>query len=81
MTRHFHYRGANAFTVLAAALATIIAVLLLAGVVTLFERDGYPMERVLVAERACSASSYVSERETCMRQWLALHRVQHVAQK
>ena len=81
MTGTFHLRAASTVTVVAAALASAIAVGLLAAVVTLFERDGYPMERVLVAERACAGSSYVSEREVCMREWLATYRIQHVAQK
>jgi len=81
MTRTFHLRSASTVTVVVAALASAIAVGLLAAVVTLFERDGYPMERVLVAERACAGNSYVSEREVCMREWLATYRIQHVAQK
>ena len=79
MRRTFHLRAASTTTVVAVALASAIAVGLLAAVVTLFERDGYPMEGVLVAEHACSAGSYVSERETCMRDWLATYRIQHVS--
>ncbi len=58
-------------TVAAAALAAFIAVGLLAAVVTLFQSRGAPMERLAAAERACVSHAYQSERETCMKQWLA----------
>jgi len=59
---------------IAATMATIIAIGLLASVATLFQRDGLPMRRLLLAERACSEYRYVSERDACMRQWLAATR-------
>ena len=58
-------------TVILAALALVIAVGLLSGVAVLFLGDGVPYEQVLIAERACSESAYVSERETCMRAFAA----------
>jgi hypothetical protein len=55
----------------AAMLAGIVAVGLLAGVAALFQRDGQPMERLVAAERACAGRAFVSERDACMRDWLA----------
>jgi hypothetical protein len=54
----------------AAALASVIAIGILAAVTDLFLRSGTPMERLVVAERACIHYPYVSEREACMRQRL-----------
>jgi hypothetical protein len=64
----------------AAALATFIAVGLLTSVAFLFQRDGAPIERLAAAERACTQHIYVSEREACMREWLAA-RAPNVASK
>ena len=61
-------------TAVTAALATFIAVGLLTVVVFLFQRDGAPMEHLAAAERACTQYVYVSEREACMREWLATAR-------
>jgi len=65
----------------AVALATFIAIGLVSAVVVLFQRDGAPMERLAAAERACTEHVYFSERETCMRDWLAAARVRNVASK
>ena len=54
-----------------AALAAFIAISLLTGVAFLFRRDGAPMQQLAAAERACIQHVYVSEREACMREWLA----------
>lgn len=81
MKRTVLNRSSSAFTLMAAAVAAAILVALFAGVVDLFERDGFPFENVVAAERACSASRFVSEREVCMREWLAAHRAERVAQK
>jgi len=56
-------------TVVAAALAMVIALGLLAGVANLFLHDGLLLQNVAMAERACRGYSYVSEREACVR-WL-----------
>ncbi len=64
----------------AAALATFIAVGLLTGIAVSFQRDGAPMEQLAAAERACTQHIYVSEREACMREWLAA-RAPNVASK
>ncbi|MEP6941692.1 MAG: hypothetical protein ABI981_02080 [Betaproteobacteria bacterium] len=65
----------------AAALATVIAIGLLTAVAILFQRDGAPMEKLAAAERACTQHVYVSEREACMREWLAASRTPKVASK
>jgi hypothetical protein len=64
----------------AAALATFIAISLLAAVAFLFQRDGAPMQHLAAAERACTQHVYVSERDACMREWLAA-RAPNVASK
>jgi hypothetical protein len=55
----------------AAALAAVIAIGMLASITTLFQRDGLPMERAVVAERACADLEYRSERDACIRAQLA----------
>jgi len=68
-------------TVAAAALAAFIAFGILSTVVSLFQSRGAPMERLVAAERACVSRAYVSEREACMKQWLAESRGAPVASK
>ena len=58
-------------TVGAAALAGMIAIGILSAIVSLFQSRGAPMERLAMAERACASHAYQSEREACMKQWLA----------
>jgi len=58
-------------TLAAVALAILIAIGLLGGVAALFLHDGVPFEQALIAERACSESAFVSEREACMRAFAA----------
>lgn len=65
----------------AAALATFIAIGLLTAVAFLFQRDGKPMDQLAAAERACAQRVYVSEREACMREWLAAAHASNVARK
>jgi hypothetical protein len=65
---------------IAAGLATFIAIGLLTAVAFLFQRDGAPMEQLAAAERACAQHVYVSERDVCMREWLAA-RAPNVASK
>jgi hypothetical protein len=60
----------SATVAVAAMLSTTIAIGTLSAVVVLFQRDGAPLERVAVAERACAGKVYVSEREACMRELL-----------
>lgn len=63
------------------ALAAFIAIGLLTGVAFLFQRGGGPMEQPAAAERACTQHVHVSEREVCMREWLAAARARNVASK
>jgi len=65
----------------AAASATFIAIGLLTAVAFLFQHDGVPMGQLAAAERACTQNAYVSEREACMREWLAVARASKVASK
>ncbi len=58
-------------TVATAALATIIAFGILLAVVTLFQSRGAPLARLAAAERACAHTTYLSERQACMNEWLA----------
>jgi hypothetical protein len=74
-------RPSSLSTTVAAALATFIAIGLLTAVAFLFQRDGAPMEKLAAAERACTQLVYVSEREACMREWLAAARASNVASK
>ena len=64
-----------------AALAAFIAIGLLTAVTFLFQRDGAPMARLAAAERACAQFAYVSEREICMRQWIAAASAPNVASR
>jgi hypothetical protein len=68
-------------TILGAALATLIAIGLLTAVTGLFQRDGAPFEQLVIAEHACANYAFVSERQTCVRLYLAASRVQNVASR
>jgi len=68
-------------TVVAASLSALIAIGLLTAVTDLFQRDGAPFEQVLIAEHACASYAFVSERETCVRLYLAASRVRNVASR
>ena len=68
-------------TLVAVALSTLIAIGLLTAVTGLFQRDGAPFEQVVIAEHACANYAFVSERETCVRLYLATSRVQSVASR
>jgi hypothetical protein len=63
-------------TIAAAALSTVIAIGLLTAVTGLFQRDGAPFEQVVIAEHACANHAFISEREACVRLYLAASRVQ-----
>ena len=63
-------RDATPATVIA-AVAAVIAIGLLGAVTALFHSRGLPMEELAAAARACSGRTYVSEREHCIREWLA----------
>ncbi len=68
-------------TIVAAALSVLIAIGLLAAVAGLFLRDGAPFEQVVIAEHACANHTFISEREACVRLYLAASRVQNVASR
>ena len=67
-------------TIVAAALSALIAIGLLTAVNGLFQRDGAPFEQVVIAEHVC-ANAFVSERETCVRLYLATSRLRNVASR
>jgi len=58
-------------TVAAATLAAVVAMGILWAVVSLFQSRGEPMAQLAAAERACAQHAYQSEREACMKQWIA----------
>jgi hypothetical protein len=65
------FRSHLGATVAAGALAVLVSSAVLGGVIALFLRDGLPFEQALIAERACSEPRFVSERETCVRAFVA----------
>jgi hypothetical protein len=68
-------------TIVAAALSALIAIGLLTAVTDLFQRDGAPFEQVVIAEDACANYAFVSERETCVRLYLAASHFRAVASR
>lgn len=68
-------------TIVAATLSVLIAIALLSGVTERFQREGAPFEQVVIAEHACTNHAFVSEREACMRLYLAASRVGNVASR
>ena len=58
-------------TVITSAVATLIALGILIGTTMLFQSRGMPMAELAAAERACAGQTYVSDRERCMREWVA----------
>jgi len=66
-------------TFAAVAFAIVIAVTLLSTLTGAFRQDGTPFEQVVEAQRACASRAYVSERETCQREYLAARQVGRVA--
>jgi hypothetical protein len=80
-TKSTFFRPRAAAVVVPALLATLVAIGLLGAVSGLFQHDGAPLARQVVAERACSRFSYASEREACVRAWLAAERQGRVASR
>lgn len=68
-------------TIVAAALSSFIAIGLLTAVTGLFQRDGAPFKQVVIAEHACANYVFASERQTCVRLYLAASHVQNVASR
>ena len=67
--------------VIASAVAVLIAIAVVVAVIGLFQSRGRPMEELAAAERACAARAYVSEREHCMREWIAASHGNRVARE
>jgi hypothetical protein len=68
-------------TIAASILAGVIGMGLLSTVAGMFQRDGSPLERIVVAERACSHYAFESERMNCVSMFLVEARSQRVAQE
>jgi len=68
-------------SIVAAALSFLITIGLFTALVGLFLRDGTPLQNVAIAERACSELAFVSEREACVRSFLAAAYDRHVASR
>lgn len=58
-------------TVITSFVATLIALGILIETTMLFQSRGMPMAEFAAAERACAGQTYVSDRERCMREWVA----------
>jgi len=78
---HTLSRPSAAAVVIPAVLATFIAIGLLSAVTGLFQRDGAPFGQLVVAERACANHAFVSERDLCVRSYLAGWRLQNLASR
>ncbi len=74
-------RRPAAVNVAAAALAVLIGFGTLGAVTGMFQREGTPFEQLVVAEQACADRTFVSERQTCVRSFIAATRVQNVASR
>jgi len=68
-------------TVAAAASSLLITIALFTALAGLFLRDGTPLQNVAVAERACSELAFISEREACVRSFLAAAHDRRVASR
>ena len=64
-----------------AALATLIAIGSLTLVTELFHSRGVPMAELAAADRGCVAHAYVSDRESCAREWIAVAHGDSVAHR
>jgi hypothetical protein len=74
-------RRSAAVHVAAAALAVLIGLGTLGAVTGMFQREGTPFEQLVAAEQACADRTFVSEREACVRLFIAATRVQNVASR
>ena len=64
-------RGSSLGTVITSAVATLITLGILTGTTMLFQSRGKPMAELAAAERACAGRANVSDRERCIREWVA----------
>jgi hypothetical protein len=67
--------------IVASALSFLITIGLFFAVTGLFLLDGAPLHNVVIAERACNNLAFVSEREACMRSFLARAHDRRVASR
>lgn len=79
MNARFKLAFPNAIRAFAAALAVAVTAGILWSVVGLFQSRGAPMETLAAAERACAQHAYHSEREACIKRWVAEVRAVRVA--
>ncbi len=68
-------------TVIAAAVAALVSIVLLASVVALFTREGAPLQEIATAQQACADHPYVSERDACVQSYIAATRRAVVARR
>ncbi|HKE40347.1 MAG TPA: hypothetical protein VKG21_10950 [Casimicrobiaceae bacterium] len=68
-------------TIVAAGLSVLISIGLLIAVAELFAQDGTPLQNVVIAERACSELAFVSDRNACVRQFLAVSAHRRIASR
>ena len=67
--------------IVAGTLSCLIAIGLVVGIVELFLRDGTPLQNVIIAQQACSEFSFVSERDACVKRFLAASDHRRVARR
>ena len=67
--------------IVAAVLSVMISLGLFSTIVALFQHDGAPLEQIVIAERVCAQHRFVSEREACMRMYLAASHLRNVANR
>ena len=70
-----------AVNVAAAVLAVLIGFGTLGVLTGLFQRDGAPFEQLVVADQACADRAFASERDACVRLFIAATRVQNLASR
>ena len=82
MTTRTTFEHSNPLVIaIAAALAGVVSIGLLSALAALFLSAGTPMARLVEAERVCVEHRYVSERESCIRDWLAASSAKAVASR
>ncbi len=64
-----------------AAVSAVIAIGIFTAVTALLQRDGVPFEQLVNAERACTGYTFKSEREDCVRAYVAASRGRVVASR
>ncbi|MEO8936175.1 MAG: hypothetical protein ABI277_02385 [Burkholderiaceae bacterium] len=77
----FDPRPHSGIVIFAAAVSTLTALGIVIGVVTLFQSRGIPLEEAVLAERACESKLYVSDKQECMREWMASAHLKQFARR